>query len=48
MDFQLKPKCPSFDPASVQMGEGQGQGHQKGQNNFFTIKSLNIVLWASN
>ena len=46
MDFKLKPKCPSIDPASAQTG--QGQGHQKGQNCFFTIKSLNIVLWTSN
>ena len=48
MDFKLKPKCPSFDPASARMGQGQGQGHQKGQNRFFAVKSLIIVLWTSN
>ena len=47
MDFKLKPKCPSFNSAFSQTGQGQGQDHQKGQNLFFTIKSLIIVQWTS-
>ena len=41
MNFKQKTKCPSFN---IAQGQGQGQGQQKGQNSFFAIKSLNIVL----
>ena len=41
MDFKLKPKCPSIDSASAQMGQGRGQGPQKGQNRFFRHKIFN-------
>ena len=38
MDFKLKPKCLSFNYPSSQTGQGQSQGHQKGQNRFFCHK----------